>query len=386
MTGILVKLFIKDSENIKDASIRRKYGYLGSCTGIALNVLLFLGKLTAGLISGAISVMADAFNNLSDAGSSVMSLVGFKMAGKAADEDHPFGHGRMEYISGLVISFIIMMMGLELGKSSVSKIFAHEEMELSLLTLVILICSVLVKLWMGRFNKKLGTKINSTAMKAAAVDSISDCVATAAVIIAMLVSSLTGVNIDGYAGILVAVFIFWSGFNTCKDSITPLLGSKPEKEFVDEIVDTAMSYPSIIGIHDLLVHDYGVGNMVISFHAEVPCQMDFMEAHELIDSVEDDMKKKYKCAVSIHMDPVANDDEETNAAKKTTLGIVKAIDERLSIHDFRMTKGENRNNLIFDVVIPFGFRLSDKEAADVIACKLSEADKKYFAVISVDKG
>lgn len=386
MTGILVKLFIKDSENIKDASVRQKYGYLGSCTGIALNVLLFLGKLIAGLISGAISVMADAFNNLSDAGSSIMSLVGFKMAGKEADEDHPFGHGRMEYISGLVISFIIMMMGLELGKSSVSKIFAHEEMEFSLLTLVILICSVLVKLWMGCFNKKLGTKINSTAMKAAAADSISDCVATTAVIIAMLVSSLTGVNIDGYVGILVAVFIFWSGFNTCKDSVTPLLGSKPEKEFVDEIVDTAMSYPNIIGVHDLLVHDYGVGNMVISFHAEVPCQMDFMEAHELIDAVEDDMKKKYKCAVSIHMDPVANDDEETNAAKEMTLGVVKAIDERLSIHDFRMTKGESRNNLIFDVVVPFGFRLSDKEVVEEIADKLSEIDQKYFAVISVDKG
>lgn len=386
MTKLLIKLFIKDSDNVGDSSVRQKYGYLGSCTGIALNILLFVGKLIAGLISGAISVMADAFNNLSDAGSSVMSLVGFKMAAKAADEDHPFGHGRMEYISGLVISFIVMLMGVELGKSSVSKIFAGEKLAFSKLTLGILICSVAVKLWMGWFYKSLGNKINSTALRASAADSLSDCAATGAVIVAMLISSLTGVNIDGYVGVLVAVFIFWSGFNTCRDSVSPLLGSKPDKEFVQEIIDTAMSYPNIIGIHDLLVHDYGVGNSVISFHAEVPCEMNFMAAHELIDAVEEDMKKKYKCAVSIHMDPVADNDEETNAAKQVAIEVAKSIDERLSIHDFRMTKGENRANLIFDLVIPFDFRLSDGEVIDKVSRRLSEFDSRYNAVINVDKG
>ena len=345
MSALLIRLFIKDRDNVKDKNVRKKYGYLGSCTGIVLNIMLFLGKLIAGFVSGAVSVMADAFNNLSDAGSSIMSLVGFKMAAKAADEDHPFGHGRMEYISGLVISFIIMMMSIELGK-----------------------------------------KINSTSLFASAADSLSDCAATGAVMLAMVFSAFTGINIDGYMGVLVALFIFRSGFMTCKDSVSPLLGSKPDKEFVQDIVDTAMSFPEIIGIHDLLIHDYGVGNTVISFHAEVPCEMDFMAAHELIDDLEDSMKEKYHCAVSIHMDPVADHDEQTIETKKIVTDVVKSIDQCLSIHDFRMTKGENRENLIFDVVVPFDFRLSDSEVKAKISKRLTEFDGRYNAVINVDKG
>lgn len=386
MAALLIRLFIKDRDNVKDKNVRKKYGYLGSCTGIVLNILLFLGKLIAGLISGAVSVMADAFNNLSDAGSSIMSLVGFKMAAKAADEDHPFGHGRMEYISGLVISFIIMMMSIELGKSSFTKIFAHDKLAFSVMTFVILGCSVAVKLWMWYFYRKLGKKINSTSLFASAADSLSDCAATGAVMLAMAFSALTGINIDGYMGVLVALFIFRSGFMTCKDSVSPLLGSKPDKEFVQDIVDTAMSFPEIIGVHDLLVHDYGVGSTVISFHAEVPCEMDFMAAHELIDTLEDHMKEKYHCAVSIHMDPVADHDEQTIETKKIVTDVVKSIDQCLSIHDFRMTKGENRENLIFDVVVPFGFRLSDSEVKTKIAKRLSEFDGRYNAVINVDKG
>lgn len=386
MSALLVRLFIKDRDNVKDKNVRKKYGYLGSCTGIILNIMLFLGKLVAGLVSGAVSVMADAFNNLSDAGSSIMSLVGFKMAAKAADEDHPFGHGRMEYISGLVISFIIMMMSIELGKSSFAKIFAHDKLSFSAMTFVILACSVAVKLWMWYFYRKLGKKINSTSLFASAADSLSDCAATGAVMLAMVFSALTGINIDGYMGVLVALFIFRSGFMTCKDSVSPLLGSKPDKEFVQDIVDTAMSFPEIIGVHDLLVHDYGVGSTVISFHAEVPCEMDFMAAHELIDNLEDHMKEKYHCAVSIHMDPVADHDEETIETKKIVTDVVKSIDQCLSIHDFRMTKGENRENLIFDVVVPFGFRLSDSEVKDKISKRLTEFDKRYNAVINVDKG
>lgn len=386
MSALLVRLFIKDRDNVKDKNVRKKYGYLGSCTGIILNIMLFLGKLIAGLVSGAVSVMADAFNNLSDAGSSIMSLVGFKMAAKAADEDHPFGHGRMEYISGLVISFIIMMMSIELGKSSFAKIFAHDKLSFSAMTFVILACSVAVKLWMWYFYRKLGKKINSTSLFASAADSLSDCAATGAVMLAMVFSALTGINIDGYMGVLVALFIFRSGFMTCKDSVSPLLGSKPDKEFVQDIVDTAMSFPEIIGVHDLLVHDYGVGSTVISFHAEVPCEMDFMAAHELIDNLEDHMKEKYHCAVSIHMDPVADHDEETIETKKIVTDVVKSIDQCLSIHDFRMTKGENRENLIFDVVVPFGFKLSDSEVKDKISKRLTEFDGRYNAVINVDKG
>ena len=386
MSALLIRLFIKDRDNVKDKNVRKKYGYLGSCTGIILNIMLFLGKLIAGLVSGAVSVMADAFNNLSDAGSSIMSLVGFKMAAKAADEDHPFGHGRMEYISGLVISFIIMMMSIELGKSSFSKIFSHDKLSFSTMTFVILACSVAVKLWMWYFYRKLGKKINSTSLFASAADSLSDCAATGAVMLAMVFSALTGINIDGYIGVLVALFIFRSGFMTCKDSVSPLLGSKPDKEFVQDIVDTAISFPEIIGVHDLLVHDYGVGSTVISFHAEVPCEMDFMAAHELIDNLEDHMKEKYHCAVSIHMDPVADHDEETIETKKIVTDVVKSIDQCLSIHDFRMTKGENRENLIFDVVVPFGFKLSDSEVKDKISKRLTEFDGRYNAVINVDKG
>lgn len=386
MAALLVRLFIKDRDNVKDKNVRKKYGYLGSCTGIVLNIMLFLGKLIAGFVSGAVSVMADAFNNLSDAGSSIMSLVGFKMAAKAADEDHPFGHGRMEYISGLVISFIIMMMSIELGKSSFSKIFAHDKLAFSVMTFVILGCSVAVKLWMWYFYRKLGKKINSTSLFASAADSLSDCAATGAVMLAMVFSAFTGINIDGYMGVLVALFIFRSGFMTCKDSVSPLLGSKPDKEFVQDIVDTAMSFPEIIGIHDLLIHDYGVGNTVISIHAEVPCEMDFMAAHELIDDLEDSMKEKYHCAVSIHMDPVADHDEQTIETKKIVTDVVKSIDQCLSIHDFRMTKGENRENLIFDVVVPFDFRLSDSEVKAKISKRLTEFDGRYNAVINVDKG
>ena len=386
MTELLVKTFVKDYQNTEEAKVRTAYGVLASLVGIVCNLLLFGGKLAVGLVLHSVSVMADAFNNLSDAGSSIMSLVGFKMAAKAADEDHPFGHGRMEYISGLVISFIIMMMSIELGKSSFSKIFAHDKLSFSTMTFVILACSVAVKLWMWYFYRKLGKKINSTSLFASAADSLSDCAATGAVMLAMVFSAFTGINIDGYMGVLVALFIFRSGFMTCKDSVSPLLGSKPDKEFVQDIVDTAMSFPEIIGIHDLLIHDYGVGNTVISFHAEVPCEMDFMAAHELIDDLEDSMKEKYHCAVSIHMDPVADHDEQTIETKKIVTDVVKSIDQCLSIHDFRMTKGENRENLIFDVVVPFDFRLSDSEVKAKISKRLTEFDGRYNAVINVDKG
>lgn len=385
MTKLLVRLFVKDSENVKDPAVRIRYGYLGSVTGIVLNVLLFAGKLAAGIISGAISVTADAFNNLSDAGSSIMSLVGFKMAAQPADEEHPFGHGRMEYVSGLVISFLIMLMGFELAQSSIEKIFRPQEMSFSWLTLTVLIVSVAVKLWMGLFNRSLGKRINSTSMKAAAADSISDCISTSAVIAALLVLYFFDVNIDSYIGLAVALFIFYNGINTFRDSLTPLLGTKPDKEFVLEITGRVESYEGIVGTHDMIVHDYGVGNLIISMHAEVPMEMDFNSAHELIDKIEDDLKKQYKCLVTIHMDPVAVNDEKAMAVKAQVAEIVRQIDSRMSIHDFRMTDGKDRDNLIFDVVVPFKLDMTDAEVRETIGKRVSEIDKAYYCVINIDK-
>lgn len=384
MTALLIKLFIKDGD-VKDAEVRRKYGYLGSFTGIALNILLFIGKIIAGFIAGAVSVIADAFNNLSDAGSSILTLVGFKFAGRPADKEHPFGHGRMEYVTGLIISFIILLMGFELAKSSVSKIVSPEEIIFSPLAIGILVASVFVKLWMSLFNRKLGNAINSTALRATATDSLTDSIATAAVIISICISHFAGINLDGYTGALVSLFIIYSGINTFRDSLTPLLGSRPDKEFVQEIYERVMSYPNIVGVHDLIIHDYGVGNVIVSLHAEVPCNMDFMEAHELIDIIEDDLKAQYSCLATLHMDPVAVHDEETQSLKAMVIKIVKELDSSLTIHDFRMTKGNTHVNLLFDVVVPYSFKYSDSETIEVIREKIHNIDEKYFAVIVVDK-
>lgn len=385
MTNLLIKLFVKDSKNTSDPAVRKRYGYLGAFTGIVLNILLFLGKLIAGILSGGISVIADAFNNLSDAGSSIMTFVGFKMAGMPADSEHPYGHGRMEYVSGIIISFIIMMMGFELGKSSVEKIFSPEKSEFGILAVSVLGASLLVKLWMALFNTKLGRKIDSATMKAAAADSLSDCISTSVVIICMFIQLFSGFELDAYAGIVVALFILYTGFNTFKDSLTPLLGAKPKKELVEEIENTVMNYDGIVGVHDLMVHDYGVGRMVISLHAEISSKTDIMLAHELIDLIEDDLREKYRCSVTIHMDPVVVDDEKADEVKKVVLDIIKNIDNSLTIHDFRITDGVSRINVIFDLVTPFGFRYKDGELALMIKNAIAEKDGRLNAVITVER-
>lgn len=385
MTNLLIKLFVKDSKNTSDPAVRKRYGYLGAFTGIVLNILLFLGKLIAGILSGGISVIADAFNNLSDAGSSIMTFVGFKMAGMPADSEHPYGHGRMEYVSGIIISFIIMMMGFELGKSSVEKIFSPEKLEFSILAVSVLGASLLVKLWMALFNTKLGRKIDSATMKAAAADSLSDCISTSVVIICMFIQLFSGFELDSYAGIIVALFILYTGFNTFKESLTPLLGAKPKKELVEEIENTVMNYDGIVGVHDLMVHDYGVGRMVISLHAEISSKTDIMLAHELIDLIEDDLREKYRCSVTIHMDPVVVDDKKADEVKKVVLDIIKNIDSSLTIHDFRITDGVSRINVIFDLVTPFGFRYKDGELALMIKNAIAEKDGRLNAVITVER-
>ncbi|WP_028506443.1 cation diffusion facilitator family transporter [Ruminococcus sp. FC2018] len=384
MTSLLIHIFIRQPADLKDPSVRTRCGYLGSWAGITLNLLLFIGKFLAGLLSGAISVTADAFNNLSDAGSSVMSLVGFRIAAQPADKEHPYGHGRMEYVSGLVISFVIMLMGFELAQTSAEKIFRPKDIRFSYLTLGILIASVLVKLWMALFYRKLGKMIDSTSLRAASADSLSDCASTAAVIAAMLILKLTGMNIDGYIGAAVAVFIIISGIRTFKESLTPILGARPDKELMGRIKQSVMSFDGILGVHDILMHDYGVGNLMVSLHAEIPAQMSLTDAHRLIDSIEEKISADHGCTVTIHMDPVESEDPETARLLDIIRDCLKKQDEALSLHDFRVVDHTDRTELVFDVVVPFGTKITRQELSQSLDKAVKEIDRRYVCKITID--
>ncbi len=384
MTKFLIRLFIGKTADYS-SDTRKKYGFLSGITGIILNLLLFTGKLIAGILSGAVSVVADALNNLSDAGSSIVNMVGFKIAMTPPDREHPFGHGRAEYVAGLIISFIITLMGVELAKSSVDKIIVPEAPDISVLTFVILFASVLVKLWMFFFNRKLGSEINSVSLKAAASDSISDVTATVAVILGMAASVIFDVNIDGWAGLLVSVFIVVSGLKTAKESLSPLMGQMPEKKLVEDIKSTVNSYEGIIGMHDLIVHNYGVGISFISFHAEVASSMPLSDAHTLVDGIETEFKKKFGCGVTIHIDPVDIDDEETTELFGAVKKVVKGIDEGLSIHDFRVVKNHAGNTLIFDLAVPYKFRLSDRQIREMTVGGINAIDKNAVPIVSIER-
>ncbi|MGI5958648.1 MAG: cation diffusion facilitator family transporter [Massiliimalia sp.] len=386
MTEFLVRRFIKNYDCVENQEVRQKYGILGGVVGICCNLILFLAKLLAGVITSSISVMADAFNNLSDAGSSIVTVVGFKMAGMPADDQHPFGHGRIEYISGLIVSMVIILMGFELGKSSVEKILHPDEPAFHLFSLVILLFSIALKLWMGLFNRNLGMRIDSAAMKAAAMDSISDVAATSAVALGMVISKFSGVNLDGYIGILVALFILYTGLNTARDTLNPLLGQAPDEELVEKIKDEVLSYEGIMGIHDLIIHNYGPGRIIVSLHAEVPCDVDIIKIHDTIDNIERDMRAKFDCEAVIHMDPIVTDDEYSNSVKKKIGVLVKLIDPSLAIHDFRMVEGPSHTNLIFDVVVPHRFRLTDEQVVASITNAVKALDETFEVVIHVDKG
>lgn len=385
MTDILVKLFVKDGRDILNPKVRERYGLLSGGVGIVCNIFLCIIKLFAGLLTSSISIMADALNNLSDAGSSIVTFIGFKLASKPADNEHPYGHGRYEYISGLIIAAVILIMGFELLKSSVDKIIHPEAIEFSLASAVILAVSILVKLWLNLFNRKLGRQIDSSAMMATAADSLNDCIATAVVLIALIVNMAAGINIDGYAGVLVALFVIWAGFNTARDTIEPLLGQAPDPAFVKSIEQQVLSHKGIIGIHDMIVHDYGPGRIIVSLHAEIPCDMNVMEAHDIIDNAEAEIKEKFNCDISIHMDPIAVNDKKTNELKALVNDLIHQLDEKLSVHDFRITDGPLRTNLIFDLVLPFDFKLSDSQVIDYVNEKLKEKNDRYFAVIHIDK-
>lgn len=384
MTSLLIKLFIKDSENYTDKKVRTSYGVLSSITGIVLNLILAGAKYAAGIISGSISITADAINNLSDAGSSIVSFFGVKISAKPPDKDHPYGHGRVEYISAFIVSFFVLFMGVELFKESVGKIINPEPVKFSFLSLAILIISILCKLWLGLFNKNIGKKINSAPMIAVMKDSFSDCLATGVAAISIIVSAFSDINIDGYLGIIVAIFILVAGFDILKETLGDILGRPPESEFADEITEKILSYPHVCGVHDLIIHDYGPSCRFASVHAEVPSDEDIMELHDIIDGIERDIYNEYGMLTSIHMDPVVINDERINELRKITQDAVARIDERLSIHDFRVVEGPSHTNLIFDTLLPGDMKCADREICQKIEEELGKIDERFFCVITVD--
>ncbi|MBQ0038409.1 MAG: cation transporter [Clostridiales bacterium] len=383
MISLLAKWFIKDRDNVTDPNVRRAYGQLCGLVGIGLNILLFAGKFFAGIISGSIAITADAFNNLSDAGSSVVTLLGFRLAGRKPDPEHPFGHGRIEYISGLVVAGLILLMGVELGKSSCDKILHPEAVDFSVLAIVILLVSVAVKLYMSIYNARIGKKIHSAAMNATAADSRSDAISTSAVLLAMLVAKFTSLMIDGYVGLIVAVLILISGIKAAKETIEPLLGQAPEKEFVDEIEKIVMAHQPICGIHDMVVHDYGPGRVMISLHAEVPADRDILALHDVIDNAEAALRRELQCEAVIHMDPIVVNDE-MDALRGQVSELVKTVDSRITIHDFRMVPGNTHTNLIFDAVVPHDKSIVKSEVERQIKELVRRMDGNYFAVVLVE--
>ena len=385
MTEWLVKTFIREADHWEDPAVRQKYGLLSGVVGIVLNLLLSGGKLAAGLLTNSISITADAFNNLSDAGSSLVTLVGFRMAAKKADADHPFGHGRIEYLAGLVVAAAILLVGLELGQSSVEKILAPEEISFSWLSSGILVVSILAKLWMSAFNRGLSRRIESAAMAATAADSLSDVVATSAVLLGTLIYRFTGADVDGWMGLVVAVFILRSGWGAVKDTLDPLLGQSPSPELVRDIEQAVLAHPEISGIHDLIIHDYGPGRSMMSLHAEVPMHADMLEIHDVIDNIERELKERFHTEAVIHMDPIATDDPEVNQTRERVQALVQDLVPGMTIHDFRMTAGSDHKNLIFDVAVPHSCGLSDGEIQRAIARKAAELGPEYYTVVSVDR-
>lgn len=382
----LFKIFIKDKDNVKDEKVRNSYGVFGGIVGIVLNFLLFATKLFAGFVTGSVGIAADALNNLSDSGSSIITLIGFKMSGRPADHDHPFGHGRGEYISGLFVAFLILLMGVELAKASVEKIFNPVLVEFNAVSVIILVCSVLVKLWMYFFNLKIAEKIDSDSLKATAKDSLNDCLATSGRLAGVLFAGAFDLKIDGYIGILMSVFIIYTGYKTIKEAISPLLGVAPDKKLVAGIEETIMSCDEIIGMHDLVIHNYGPSRFMMSVHAEVSADCDILKIHDRIDLVEKTLTEKFGCDAVIHIDPIETDNQLITQTKSLVEKIAADIDERITIHDFRMVSGDTHTNVIFDMVIPFDQKLSDRFVVEQVKEKLSEYNDNYFAVIHVDKG
>lgn len=387
MIQFLVKKFVKDYDNTGNIKVRTAYGMLSGCVGIACNVFLFLLKLTVGLVVHSVSVMSDAFNNLSDAASSIISFVGVKMASRPADKEHPFGHGRMEYIAALIVSFLVMEVGLSLLKTSVDKIFHPDTLNFNPVSILVLAASILVKLWMAYFNRTLGNRINSSVMKATAADSLGDVLATSATILALLVYGIFGLNIDGIVGLVVSIIIMIAGFNIAKDTLAPLLGEATSQEVAQEIARFVESYDGIVGTHDLIVHNYGPSRSMASIHAEVPNNVDIEISHEIIDQIEKDALTSLGVFLVIHMDPIAVGDERLEHYKAEALEVLHRLDPAYTLHDFRMVNGEKRINLIFDLVVPAEFPIEqDSALAQKVNRMIQEKNPLCSCVITVERG
>lgn len=381
---IAIAFVPKDGTEVEKRSI---YGMVCGFVGIFFNIILFVGKLLAGIITSSISITADALNNLSDAGSSIVTLAGFKLAAQKPDSKHPYGHGRIEYLAGLAVAAVILIMGFELFRDSIGKVLHLQDTEFSYVVIFILLASILVKCYMAYYNYSIGKEIDSAAVRAAAMDSMSDCIATGAVLVTTVLNHLYGWQLDGYCGILVSLFIMYSGIQAARDSVDPLLGIEPDEEFLQQIEDISLSFDeNIVGIHDLMVHDYGPGRKIISLHAEVPADSNMIQIHDVIDNLEKKLSKDLGCMATIHMDPVAVNDPEVRELKHKVADLAKEVLDAITIHDFRVVKGDTHTNLIFDMVVPFSCKCTDREMADMVADKIKEKlGNNYYAVIDVDR-
>ena len=384
MTKFLIKLFIKDADTNTQRG-RELYGRLAGAVGIICNLLLSVMKLIIGSISNSVSITADATNNISDAGSSIVTLVGFRLSGKPADKDHPYGHARIEYISSLIISFLILLIGCSIFKESITKIFKPEESLFNIATVIVLVASILVKLWLSVFNKFLGKQINSKALEATAIDSRNDVITTAAVLLASVISHFTGFNLDGYMGVIVSVFIFISGINLVKETLDPLLGQPPTKEMFETIEKKILSYDNVLGVHDLMVHSYGPNTYFASAHIEMDAKIDVLVCHDIMDQIERDFKSELNIHLVVHLDPTILDSPEINELKEMVNDIICEIDRDLTFHDFRVVVGEENKNVLFDVVVPPEYKYSDEELEKIITDKITEVSNgKIFTVLVVD--
>ena len=386
LTDILIKTFIKDKDNIRDKSVRQKYGYLGGFVGIACNVMLSGAKIAIGLMINSIAITADAVNNLSDAASSIITVIGFKITNKPADREHPFGHGRIEYISAMVVSFMVILAGFEFLKSSFDRVRNPEVVKFDIIPFSVLLLSIGVKVWLSRFYKKIGRKIGSKAMEASAADSLSDVTATSVVALSLLASLWTTFPLDGYVGLVISALIIYSGISLTKDTLNPLLGEAPEPEFIRSITEKVLSYDGIIGIHDMIVHNYGPGRCVVSLHAEIPASMDIMKAHDVIDLAEQEISEEMDIHMVIHMDPINVDDKVVQETQNRITELINEMHEELTIHDFRIVGGEEHKNLIFDLVVPFEY--DEKMAGDLSKKVAREIKAKYpecNAIIYIDR-
>lgn len=384
MTKLLLRLFVKNYENSEDMDVRASMGKLAGATGIVCNIFLFLGKLLAGLLAGSVAIVADAVNNLSDASSSVVTLLGFRLAQQPADQDHPYGHARYEYLSGLMVAVLILVIGVELVKSSVGKIVHPEAIDFSLITVGILVASVLVKLWMSMFFGALGKRIHSLTLQATSVDSRNDVVSTIAVLAGCLVGYIFRVNIDGYVGLLVAVFILYSGVNIVKETISPLLGEQADEELVGKIKTLVLSDEAVLNVHDLLIHDYGPGRCFASIHAEVSARLDPMEVHDILDDIECKVLDQLNVHLVIHYDPVLPDDDEWMEMSNIMGEIVEEVAPEVTMHCFRMVGGAKQKNLVFDLMVPYDSEKTNQELKNEIDAQLAAKNKKYGTVIRFD--